>query len=352
MAVDLGKVVAEVKENISIGDLEGKRVAIDAYNTIYQFISIIRGPDGTPLTDSKNRVTSHLSGLFYRTTSLLEQGVAPIFIFDGKPPVLKQRTLEARANRRNEAQAEWEKARAQGQMEEARAFAVQSSKINKWIVDSSKELLTHMGVPYIQAPSEGEAQAATMVREGIVYAAASQDYDLFLFGSDVIVRNLTITGKRKLPGKGIYITVEPERILLKKLLDNLKLTRQQLIWMGMLIGTDFNEGIDKVGPKTALKIVNEHKSLKEIEAYVKEKYNTEFEVDPQEVEAIFMKPDTLEIGAKELDEKIAKATPSKDAIMKFMCDEHEFSPDRITKNADKLVALRHSSGQKGINSWL
>ncbi|MDE1845951.1 MAG: flap endonuclease-1 [Candidatus Micrarchaeota archaeon] len=352
MAVDLGKLVAEVKENISIGELDRRRVAIDAFNTIYQFISIIRGPDGTPLTDSKGRVTSHLSGLFYRTTSLLEQGVIPIYVFDGAPPVLKQRTLEARANKRVEAQAEWEKARAKGQLEEARAFAVASSKINKWMIDSSKELLTHMGVPYIQAPSEGEAQAAMMVREKIVYAAASQDYDLFLFGADVIVRNLTITGKRKLPGKGIYINVEPERIYLKKLLESLKLTREQLIWMGMLIGTDFNEGIEKVGPKTALKIVNEHKSLGAIEKYVKEKYNKEFEVDPEEVEAIFMKPEALEIGADALNEKIAKFVPSKEAILKFMCDEHEFSVDRITKGAERLVALRQSSGQKGINSWL
>lgn len=352
MAVDLGKLVAEVKENISISELSNKRVAIDAYNTIYQFISIIRGPDGTPLTDSKNRVTSHLSGLFYRTINLIEQGVLPIYTFDGKPHVLKQRTLEARANRRSEALAEWEKAKAAGQLEEARSYAVQSSRINKWIVDSSKELLTHMGVPYIQAPSEGEAQGARMVRDGLVYAAASQDYDLFLFGSEVIVRNLTITGKRKLPGKGIYIDVEPERIYLKKFLDNLKLKREQLIWMGMLIGTDFNEGIEKVGPKTALKIVNEHKSLKGIEGYIKEKYNKEFDVDPNEVENIFLNPDTLEMSAAELNEKIKNSVPNKSAILKFMCDEHEFSEERISKFADKLLGIKQSGGQKGINSWL
>ncbi|MGI0141880.1 MAG: flap endonuclease-1 [Candidatus Micrarchaeales archaeon] len=352
MAVDLGKLVAEVKENISLGELANKRIAIDAYNTIYQFISIIRGPDGTPLTDSKNRVTSHLSGLFYRTTNLLEQGVVPIFVFDGKPPVLKQRTLEARANRRDEALAEWEKAKAKGQVEEARGYAMASTKINKWIVESSKELLTHMGVPYVQAPSEGEAQAARMVRDGVVYAAGSQDYDLFLFGSDVIIRNITITGKRKLPGKGIYIDVEPERIFLKKLLGKLELTRKELVWMGMLIGTDFNEGIKGVGPKNALRIVKEHKSLKDIEQYVKEKYSAEFEVDPEEVQNIFLDPDTIEVGGPALEEKIKSSAPDKNAIIKFMCDEHEFSVERISKFTDKLMAIRQSSGQKGINSWL
>ena len=352
MAVELGKLVAEVKENISLSELSGKRIGIDAYNTIYQFISIIRGPDGSPLTDSKGRVTSHLSGLFYRTTNLLEQGIVPIFVFDGKPPVLKQRTLEARANKREEALAEWEKAKAKGQVEEARGYAVASSRINKWIVDSSKELLTHMGVPYVQAPSEGEAQAARMVRDGVSYAAASQDYDLFLFGSEVIIRNVTITGKRKLPGKSIYIDVEPERIFLKKFLDKMGLTRKELVLMGMLIGTDFNEGVKGVGPKNALKIVKEHKTLKAIEEYVKQKYDYEFEVDPAEVERIFLEPDTVEITAAALDEKIRSAVPDKSAIMKFMCDEHEFSVDRIIKSADRLMALRQSSGQKGINSWL
>lgn len=352
MAVDLGKLVAEVKENISLGELANKRVAIDAFNTIYQFISIIRGPDGTPLTDSKNRVTSHLSGLFYRTTNMLEQGIVPIFVFDGRPPILKRRTLEARENRREEALAAYEKAKAKGMIEEARGYAVASTKINEWIISSSKELLTHMGIPYVQAPSEGEAQAARMVRDGLVYAAGSQDYDLFLFGADVIVRNLTITGKRKLPGKSIYIDVEPERIFLKKFRDNIGLTQKQLVWMGMLIGTDFNEGIRGVGPKTALKIVKEHGSLKSIEAFVKEKYNAEFEVDPEEVQNIFLQPDTIEMDAPTLDEKIKHSVPDKASIVKFMCQEHGFSEERISKFTDKLLAIRHSSGQKGINSWM
>ncbi|MDE1762238.1 MAG: flap endonuclease-1 [Candidatus Micrarchaeota archaeon] len=352
MAVDLGKLVGEVKENIELSELANKRVAIDAYNTIYQFITIIRGPDGTPLTDSQNRVTSHLSGLFYRTINLLEQKIQPVFVFDGIPPVLKQRTLAARASKREEAREEWEKAKAKGMLEEARAYAVASSRINKWIVESSKELLTHMGVPYIQAPSEGEAQAARMVRDGAVYASASQDYDLFLFGSEVIVRNLTITGRRKLPGKNIYVNVEVERVFLDRLLKNLNLDRKRLIWLGMLVGTDFNEGISGVGPKTALKIAGSYGSLREIVDYVREKYNKEFEVDPEEVERIFMEPDTIEIDAKSINEKFAQSKPDKEGIIKFMCDEHEFSQERIGKFADKLISFRQGAGQKGINSWI
>ncbi|MDE1823594.1 MAG: flap structure-specific endonuclease, partial [Candidatus Micrarchaeota archaeon] len=229
MAVDLGKFVGEVKENITLDELSGKTIAVDAYNTIYQFLSIIRQPDGTPLMDSKGRVTSHLSGLLYRTTNLLEFGISPVFVFDGLPPIQKQRTIEARMNRRKEALEGWNKAKAEGMVAEARAFAMASTRITKDVVESAKELLGYMGIPYMQANSEAEAQAAHMVKSGLVYATASQDYDSFLFGSDVVLRNITITGKRKLPKRNVFIDVKPERVMLQKLLSNLGLSINQLI---------------------------------------------------------------------------------------------------------------------------
>ena len=279
----LGKLVGEVKETISLEQISNNVIAVDAFNTIYQFLTIIRQPDGAPLVDSKNRVTSHLSGILYRTINLLEYKITPVYVFDGIPPILKRRTLEARASRRREAQAEWEKARAAGQMEEARMHAIASTKINEEIINSAKDLLGFMGIPYIQAPGEGEAQGARMAREGLVYASASQDYDSFLFGADVVLRNLTISGRRKLPKKNIFIEVKPERIMLKDLLSHFDINREQLILLGMLMGTDFNTGIDKVGPKTALKIVKENKTLDKVVEYVKEKYAMEFDSDPYEV---------------------------------------------------------------------
>lgn len=351
MAVQLGSLVAEVKESISFDDLANKTIAVDAYNTIYQFITIIRQPDGTPLMDSKRRVTSHLSGLFYRTINMLEHKITPVFIFDGIPPLLKKRTIEARIKHREEAAREWEKALEKGMMEEARTHAVASSRITKEIVESAKELLTYMGIAYVQAPSEGEAQAARMTRGGLVYASASQDYDLFMFGSDVVVRNLTISGRRRLPKKNVFVEVVPERIELKKLLVGLGISQRQLIWLGMLMGTDFNEGVPKVGPKTALKIVKEQGSLKEIVEYVRSKYNAEFEVDPEEVEGIFTNPDTAEIGRGDMEKILASAKPNKEKVIRFMCDEHDFSQDRISKFADALVRFKSNAGQKGIGSW-
>lgn len=351
MAVDLGKLVAEVKENITLDELAGKTIAIDAYNTIYQFLSIIRGPDGTPLMDSKGRVTSHLSGLLYRTTNLLEFGISPIFVFDGIPPVQKQRTIEARMNRRKIALEEWNRAKAEGQLAEARTHAMASTRITKEIVQSAKELLNFMGIPYLQANSEAEAQAAHMVKSGLVYATASQDYDSFLFGSDVVLRNLTITGKRRLPKSSVMIEVKPERVMLDRLLSNLGISNSQLIWMGMLIGTDFNSGIDKVGPKTALKIVKEHKTLDGITAYIKEKYGHDWESDPKEIEAIFAKPDVFDVPREKFGELVSGAKLDAEKVTKFMCDDHGFSNERVEKTVSKLLEMKGRKGQKGISSW-
>ncbi len=346
LAVDISKLVGEVKEIIELKELNGKRLAIDAYNTIYQFLSIIRQPDGTPLVDSKGRVTSHLSGLFYRTISIIENGIMPVFVFDGMPPVLKQRTIEARASRREEAYEEWQEAKKKGLIEEARLHAMASSRINKEIVESSKALLDAMGIPYIQAPSEGEAQAARLVKEGLAYGAASQDYDLFLFGSEVVIRNLTITGRRKLPRKNVYIEVNPERILLKNLLEKFEISQNDLIWVGILIGTDFNAGIEGIGPVTALKLVKEYKSREKLVEEVEKKYQS-FDVDPFEVEKIFSNPETRALGSEEV-KKLTALQPNKEKIIRIMCDEHEFSRERVEKFAEKLIELSGSRGQKSL----
>ena len=352
MAVDLGSLVSEVKEQIELEELSGKTVAIDAYNAIYQFLSIIRGPDGTPLTDTKGRVTSHLSGLFYRTINLIEKRIVPVYIFDGVPPVLKQRTIEARMNRRNEAKKAWDEAVAKGMMEEARTHAMASTRINREIVASAKELLGYMGVPWLQAPSEGEGQAAQMTRDGIVYAAASQDYDSFLFGAEVIIRNLTLSGKRKLPGRNIYVNVNIERSTTSALLKKLEIDQRMLIIMGALIGTDFNTGVEKVGPKTALKIVREYRTEKRVSAYVKEKYGVDMETELTDVLNLFEKPDVEHMTREKFNAHVKSFKPDREKLMAFMCNEHQFSPERIEKYADRITEVSREHNQKGINKWL
>ncbi|HEX59917.1 MAG TPA: flap endonuclease-1 [Methanomicrobia archaeon] len=320
MGTDIGSLF-EHKE-LSLEALAGKLVAIDAYNTLYQFLSIIRQPDGTPLMDSKGRITSHLSGLIYRTSNLMEAGIKPVFVFDGEPHRLKERTLKERAAHREEARRLWEELKEVAP-EEAFKYAQASARVDEAIINDAKTLLGYMGVPCVQAPSEGEAQAAYMVQRGDADYVASQDYDSLLFGAPRLVRNLSISRKRKLPS-GRRVEVNPELIELSQL-ERLGITREQLVDIAILIGTDFNEGIKGIGAKKALKLIKEHGSLeaalsaigKEIEDY-------------NEVRRIFLEPDVTD------DYELEWAEPDEDAIKRFLCDEHDFSEERVEKAIEKL----------------
>lgn len=329
-------------ETISLESLGGKVIALDAYNALYQFITIIRGQDGRPLMDRRGRITSHLSGLFFRTINLLKLGIKPIFVYDGRPPELKKTTVEERSERRQEAQRLYEQALAEGRIEEAQKYAKQAATLNEFIVESSKELLSLMGIPVVQAPSEGEAQAAYMAMRGDVYASGSQDFDSLLFGSPKLVRNLSIVGRRKLPGRKEYVEVEPELVHLDKLLQGLEITREQLVDIAILVGTDYCEGVKGVGPKTALKLVKMYGSA---EKALKVLGKT-LEVDPVEIRRIFLNPEVTE------DYKIEWGKIDHDGIKKMLCDEYDFSEERVGKALRELEeSTRRVRGVTSLDQW-
>ena len=282
---------------------------------------------------------------------MLEKGIKPIYVFDGVPSSLKQRTIEARMNRKREAMAEFEKAKEAGDIERMRSKAMATTRMTKEIAESGRRLLELMGVGSIKAPSEGEAQASRMAADGLVYAAGSQDYDTVLFGAPRVIRNLTFSGRRKLPMKNVYVNVEPEVMELERTLKELGLSRKQLIWVGILIGTDFNEGVDGVGPKTALKIAKASSSIKEVEDYVTGKLKKSFELDIREVEELFEKPEVRGMDAAEIS-KLLKQRCDVDGVVKFMCDEHGFSKDRIAKALERIGADSINTKQAGIDGWL
>lgn len=347
MSVDLGKLVS--KRQMGLEELNGRIVAIDAYNVLYQFLSIIRQQDGSPLTDSKGNITSHLSGLFYRTIDMIGYGAMPIYVFDGLPSPLKQKALEARIRRREDARESWRRAKEEGDTEKMRLFAQSSTSVNRAMVQSAKELLDCMGVYHINAASEGEAQASVMCRKGIVDLVISQDYDTLLLGAPKVARNVTVSGKRKLPSRNIYVEIKPELVDLNDTLDALRINQKQLVWIGILLGTDFNDGIKGVGPKTALKIVKNAKSIDDVVKAVKGR-EEDFEVDVKEVIELFEKPEVAEIGKGDVEAGL-KLKPNKEKILKFMCDEHEFSHDRIGKHADKLVSIRGAANQQNLGGY-
>lgn len=340
MGVQLVDIVT--KQKIELEQLRGRVLAIDAMNSLYQFLSIIRQRDGEFLRDSKGRITSHLSGLFYRTANFIEAGIRPIYVFDGEPPKLKRQTVEQRRALRAEAAEEWTKALREGRVEEARKFAQRAGRVNEQMIQQAQILLDKMGVPWIQAPGEGEAQAAYLVQRGDAWAAASQDFDSLLFGAPTLVRNLAITGQRKLPGKDAYIVVSPEVVELKAVMDELGINREQLVDIGILVGTDYNEGIKGIGPKKALELVKKMGSIREI---MKTDLGGKFEVNPLEVREIFLKPNVTD------KYEINWGEPDPDGIKRFLCDEHDFSESRVQTGIEKLTRGREKRGQTVLEKW-
>ena len=335
MGVDLGDLLHRKK--IKIKDLSGRWVAIDAFNTLYQFLSIIRQKDGTPLMDSQGRVTSHLSGLLYRTTNLIEAGVKVAFIFDGEPPSFKAETLAQRSEIRVKAAAAWEEAKAAGQ--DGFKYAQAASRINSEILEDGRRLILAMGLPVIQAPSEGEAQAARMCARGDVELVGSQDYDSLLFGAPLVVRNLAITGKRKLPKKNIYVDVEPEIINLEEELARLGISRKQLVEIGIMCGTDYNRGLTRVGPKTAFKLIREKGDLEFILAEQEEKIE-----NFAQIREFFLHPDVTD------DYEVRMKKPRVDEIVSFLVEERDFDRERVEKTAGRLEE-EYKRGQSTLDRW-
>ena len=340
MGVAIGELIE--KEELALESLNGKTIGFDSYNIIYQFLSSIRGPDGTPLMDSEGNVTSHLTGILYRTANLVEKGVKPVFVFDGKPHVLKSKTIEERTKIRTEAIAKHEKAVKEGNLEEARKFGSRALKLTPEMVNDAKQLVEFLGFPIVQAPCDGEAQLSHMNAKGEIYGCASQDYDCLLFGTPLLLRNIGITGKRKVPGRNYYIDVKPEKIELRKALAGLGIDRKKLIWMGILIGTDFNEKFPKIGPKTAIGLVKKFDSFEEI---IKEtEYMPDF--DYKEVEKIFLEPGHID------DYKIEFRKPEKEKVFEFLCEKHDFSRERVESAVKKIEdKMNEKGGQASISKW-
>jgi len=329
-------------KEIEIKELSGKKIAIDSFNWLYQFLSIIRGYDGKPLMDSKGRVTSHLSGFFYRSLNLIEAGIRPIYVFDGKPPEFKKAEAEARHEARKKAHEEWVAALEAEAYDEAKKFAKRAVFLNKEMIEGAKELLAVMGFPVVQAPSEGEALCSVMVKNKDAWATASQDYDSLLFGSTRLIRNLSVSGKRKYQ-KTEWTTVNPELLVLKDVLSELEITHDQLIILGILIGTDYNPGgIHGIGPKKALELIKNKKTMAKIfesehpmrsgDAASGGGLAWNFEISPQEIFDFFKNPPVDEY-------KIKFSEPDPDKIKKILIDKHEFSEERVENGLKRLLQI-------------
>ena len=343
MGLQVGEIIP--KKDILIEDLQGKVIAVDAFNTLYQFLSNIRQLDGTPLMDSKGKITSHLSGLFYRTINLMSRGLKLVFVFDGKAPELKHGTHEKRESIKQEAERRYEEAKEKGIEEEMGKYAKQFTRLDSNMIKESKELIEALGLTAIQAPSEGEAQAAFISKKGDAYAVSSQDYDAMLFSAPRLIQNLTLARKRRLPN-GSFVSIQPQLIELDNVLKTLDLSHEQLICLGILVGTDYNPGgIKGIGQKRALEIVKKHKSadkiFKEIEKEPKYQINFEW----QKIFELFKEPKVT----KDYSIKFKKV--NEDALRKILTERHDFSEERINSALEKLEKQKETLKQQGLNKW-
>jgi len=339
MGIDLKPILTSCP--VKSSELSDKIIAVDAYNTIYQFLATIRGPTGESLTNNKGEITSHLSGLFYRNINFLIDSIKLIYIFDGQPHSLKFKEISRRKELKKEALEKYQQALDEGRLEDAKKYSQGTVILTDKIIEQSQIILKLLGIPVIQAPSEGEATASILTKDGMAYACASQDYDSLLFGTKRLIRNLTISGKRKIPNKNTYVNIEPEIIHQSQILESTKLTHEQLVDTGILIGTDFNPGgFPGIGPKTALKLIKEYGKLEKIEK-VKDYLN---DIPYQQIRDIFLNPENIPIKNIEFD------NPDYNKIESFLCDIMDFSKDRVESSLERVKKSQEKRSQS-LEQW-
>ena len=331
-----------VKRQLTLDDLKGRNLAVDANNTLYQFLALIRMRDGRPFTDASGHVTSHLVGLLLRTSRLMaEYDIRPVFVFDGNPPELKMRTLQERRSYRERARKEWEEAVRRKDFSTAWSKAVRMNSLTQSMQDDAKRVLELLGIPYVQAPEEAEAQAAYMAMRGDVWAANSRDYDSLLFGAPRLVRYVTISGQEFLPSRGVVRPLVPELIELEELLGHLEITREQLVDMAILIGTDFNKGVKGIGPKTALELMKQYHSLEGLP----ERYRSLLEESVGQVREIFMNP------AVTREYEIRYTGLKEGELRQFLCEERGFSKERV-ELAIRRISEFYGRQRSTLTMWL
>ncbi|MBI2128678.1 flap endonuclease-1 [Candidatus Woesearchaeota archaeon] len=335
-----------VKKEIKIGDLKNRIIAVDAPNWLYQFLTTIRQRDGTPLMDSSGNITSHLVGLFSRTANLMDEGLKLVYVFDGKAPALKEEEREKRKQAKIEAEKKYNIAVEKEDIEEMKKYASRTSRLTGEMISEAKELITALGLPVVDAPSEGEAQAAHIAAKGNAYCSASQDADSLLFGATRLVRSLSVAGKRKKTNKLGYVTIQPELITLAETLNELGIDREQLIALAMLIGTDYNNGgIKGIGPKNALKLVKEYG--KDFDKMFKDsKWADFFNVEWRVIFDLFKNMPVTD------DYKLKWNAVDEEKIKEILAEKHNFSKERVESSLKSLIKKKEEKKQKGLGEFL
>lgn len=343
MGLNISEIIP--RKEIELSELKNKTISIDAFNTLYQFLTTIRQADGTPLMNSDGKITSHISGLFYRNIALLEEGITPIYVFDGDPPELKNKEVQRRIENKEKAERKLLSAREEENIEDMKKFSARTVKITQEIIDESKELLSFLGIRVVQANGEGEAESSLLALRNISWASASQDYDSLLYGTPRLIRNLTLAKKRK-TSTGLIVDTKIEIIEFREVLNRLRINREQLICLAILVGTDYNPGgVRGIGQKRALEIVQRYEYPFKIFEYIKNSQRYQMDFDWQEIFKIFnsFKPITSELpDPNSID---------REKLKNIMTKKYGFSEERIENALSRLDNLEDIKKQKGLSEF-
>ena len=323
MGVQLGILVKELKVGkiVDIDFFRGKIIAVDALPTLYEMLAMIRDKRGLYLVDKSGRVTSHLVGLFNRVCRMLANEIRPVFVFDGPPHPLKMRELELRKKEKMEFQKKFIQAVLSGRYDEAKKLGKRAMFVNDEMIQSAKRLLKLMGIPIINAPHDGEAQTAYLVKKEEAFVAAVRDWDAFLYGSPRIVMDLKLSPTP-------YVL--PRFYELSEFLEKAEITLKQLIDIAILIGTDYSpEGFEGIGPKKAYNLIKKYKSIEELIKHRKIKWK--YDIPPDTIRNIFLNPDVTDNYTIEFRE------PNVEKVIEFLVEEYNFSRKRVQKELEDAL---------------
>jgi len=330
------------REQTSLKALKGTSFAIDASIEIHQFLALVRKRDGSLFTDSQGRVTSHLIGLFTRTSRLIADfDMKPVFVFDGKPNPLKRRTIETRREARKKAESEYVEAVSKKDYAKAWSKAVMTGRVTGSVLDDSKRLLTLMGIPWLEALEDAEAQASHMAAKGDVWAVGSKDYDCLLYGAPILARYLTLTGREWLPAQRRSRPLIPELIKLSENLTLLGITREQLVDLAILVGTDFNQGVKGIGPKKALKLIHDYGSIEQMPEEIRSKLTEDLNI----VRQVFLKPRVIE------NYTLKRFPPDRSGLIEFLSTERGFNKERVERVTERILRTSKKA-DAGLENWL
>lgn len=343
----LYQVISEnAPDAIKAGDIKnhfGRKVAIDASMSIYSFLIAVRS-EGQQLMSDTGETTSHLMGMFYRTLRMVDNGIKPLYVFDGAPPKLKSGELAKRTARKTEATEAHEEAKETGTAEDVEKFSRRTVRVTREHNAECKKLLKLMGIPYIDAPTEAEAQCAVLARAGKVYAAASEDMDTLCFEAPILLRHLTFSEQRKEPIQEIHLS---------RALEGLDMDRAKFIDLCILLGCDYLEPIPKVGPNTALKLIRDHGSLEKVVEYIqndpKKKYVIPEDWPYQDARELFLHPDVRDANDPECDFKWE--APDIEGLVEFLVKDKGFNEDRVRNGAARLQKNLKTAQQSRLEGF-